>query len=167
MKYKTLDAFYKSVPQASKVKHLMDLEAVKKAKGSNHNHQTWEGGYIDHVLETMNIAVWLYKSSPRLLPFTLEDALLVLFIHDLEKPFKEEYGHLWSSKEDRRAFRKTLILQNQLRLSSAQWNALDYVEGEHDYSNKERRMGEMAAFCHACDILSARLWHSEGSQHSW
>jgi hypothetical protein len=167
MRYKTLDEFYNSVPQAAKLKHLMDTEATKKAKGSNHNHQTWEGGYVDHVCETLNIAAWLYETSPRKLPFSVEEALLVMFLHDIEKPFKAEYGHTWETKEDRRNFREKLILQNQVRLSKAQWNALDYVEGEHDYSNKERKMGQMAAFCHCCDILSARLWHNLGREKSW
>jgi hypothetical protein len=167
MQYKSLDDFYNSVPQAAKLKHLMDIDATKKAKGSNHNHQTWEGGYVDHVVESMNIAAWLYTTSPRPLPFKLEEALLVMFLHDIEKPFKADFGHTWKTKEDRRTFRETLIQQNQVRLSKAQWNALEYVEGEHNYSNKERMMGEMAAFCHCCDILSARLWHNRGSEHTW
>jgi len=37
---------------------LADNEALfKTAKGSSHNHQAWLGGYWDHVVETMNIAV--------------------------------------------------------------------------------------------------------------
>lgn len=169
MRYKTLDEFYNSVPQAAKLKHLMDVEATKKAKGSNHNHQTWEGGYVDHVVETLNIAAWMYETCPRKLPFTLEAAQLVMFLHDFEKPFKAEFGHTWETKEDRRRFRETLILQNQVRLTKAQWNALEYVEGVPDskYSNKERVMGEMAAFCHACDVLSARLWWNKGQERSW
>jgi predicted RNA-binding Zn-ribbon protein involved in translation (DUF1610 family) len=34
-----------------------------------------------------------------------------------------------------------------------------YVEGEFDdYSNQQRAMWPLAAFCHSCDVLSARLW---------
>jgi hypothetical protein len=168
VQYLSLEDFYNHVPQASKLKHLMDIKATQQAKGSNHNHQTWEGGYIDHIVETMNIAAWLYSTSPRSMPFTLGDAQLVMFLHDLEKPFKKEFGHSWETKADRRAFRETLIQHNQIRLSSDQWNALQYVEGEYeDYSNKERMMQPMAAFCHACDILSARLWHNKGQEHQW
>jgi hypothetical protein len=160
VEYLDIESLLHLVPEAAKMKHLLDWADVKKAKGSNHNHQTWEGGYLDHVVETMNIAVWLYRTSPRKLPFTLADALLVLFLHDLEKPFKNTAT--WKNKEDRRAFRDKLIQQNQIALTDLQKNALEYVEGEHDYSNTERKMKELAAFCHCCDIFSARLWHGEG-----
>jgi hypothetical protein len=93
--------------------------------------------------------------------------MMVMFLHDIEKPFKAEFGPTWRTKEDRRNFRKNLIQQNEIALSRTQWNALEYVEGEHDYSNKERMMGEMAALCHCADILSARLWHNKGKEQNW
>jgi len=39
-----------------------------------------------------------------------------------------------------------------------------YVEGvpDSEYTPGERTMGELAAFCHCCDIISARLWHDKG-----
>jgi hypothetical protein len=67
---------------------LAELHIIGNAPGSTKNHQAWEGGYIDHITEVMNIAHWLYTSSPRPLPFGLADALEVLFLHDLEKPWK-------------------------------------------------------------------------------
>jgi hypothetical protein len=38
----------------------------------------------------MNIAIELYKNlgSHRPLPFSLSDVLLILYLHDLEKPWK-------------------------------------------------------------------------------
>ncbi|MBX4190352.1 hypothetical protein KW791_03615, partial [Candidatus Parcubacteria bacterium] len=58
--------------------------------GSTNNHQAWPGGYWDHVREIMNIAIVNHKglSELRPLPFSLSDALLVVFLHDLEKPWK-------------------------------------------------------------------------------
>lgn len=167
MKYTTLDEFYHMVPEAAKLKHIMDMDDTKTAMGSSHNHQAWVGGYTDHVLETLNIGIWLYVSSPRPMPFPLEDALLVLFLHDIEKPFKNT--QTWRDKQERRDFRTMLIQQNQIRLTEEQQNALRYVEGvpDSEYSNKERVMGAMAAFCHMCDIASARLWHDKGATHAW
>ena len=53
------------------------------------------------------------------------------------------------------------ILEYGLVLTPAQENALKYVEGEHnDYTNKQRLMNELAAFCHLCDVTSARIFHS-------
>jgi hypothetical protein len=167
MRYQTLEEFYALVPQAAKLKHLMDTASVKEAVGSSHNHQAWAGGYCDHICETMNIVVWLYETSPRKPPFKLEDALLVMFLHDIEKPFKKEFGHTWTTKEARRAFRESVIQQNEITLTAEQTNALLYVEGEHDYSNKERKMQPLAAFCHCADILSARLWWAYGKESCW
>ncbi len=64
---------------------------MSSAPGSSRNHQAWEGGYADHVRETMNIACQLYRlfNELRGLPFLLADALTVMFLHDIEKPFKE------------------------------------------------------------------------------
>lgn len=155
------------VPESEQALYLVKLFSVQTAMGSNHNHQAWVGGYLDHVRETMNVAIWLYETSPRDLPFTLGDALLVMLLHDAEKPFKGVYGP-WPTKQDRRDFRDSLIRNSGIVLTQEQENALRYVEGEYDdYSNTERKMGELAAFCHCCDILSARLWHDKGRERDW
>jgi hypothetical protein len=154
------------------------------ARGSSHNHQDWEGGYLDHVVETMNIACQLYYrfNTIRGLPFVLADALLVLFLHDLEKPFK--HGKILTlcdcgaecscptipaTKENRKEFRANLIKTYGITLSPEQENALRYVEGvpDSEYTPGERTMGELAAFCHCCDILSARLWYDRGREQAW
>lgn len=148
-------------------------EKFHYAPGSSHNHQAWEGGYLNHVVETMNIAFWLYTTSPRPLPFSLSDVLEVMFLHDLEKPWKhtKHHGEILSltSKSERRSFRDGLISQYGIELSEEQKNALRYVEGipDSEYVPGERIMGEMAAFCHCCDILSARLWHDKGREGAW
>lgn len=52
------------------------------ARCSTHNHQAWEGGYIDHVNDGMNYAVHLYAfdaSFGRPLPFSQSDSLLIFF----------------------------------------------------------------------------------------
>lgn len=137
-----------------------NLDRFQKAQGSSHNHQAWPGGYLDHVIEVMNIATYCYAglSKMRKLPFRLEDALLVLFLHDLEKPWKAEMQ--FASKADRHTFRLAKIAEYGITLSLEQINALTYVEGENDnYSSERRVMNEMAAFCHMCDVASARIWH--------
>lgn len=161
-----------------------------EAAGSSHNHQAWEGGYLDHVVETMNIACqqFLWMSRARKLPFTRSEALQVMFLHDLEKPWKytkqgtihvgdvglfspEDERFNWralpvKTKEERKAFRAAVIKHYGIKLSEEQDNALEYVEGVPDskYTPGERTMGELAAFCHCCDIISARLWHDRGQK---
>ena len=69
-------------------------ELFEKARGSNHNHQAWAGGYLDHLRETMNISTVIYPSlnNVRPLSFSLSDSLLVLYLHDLEKPWRYTTG---------------------------------------------------------------------------
>lgn len=169
MTYLTLNKLFNLIPLevTAKLWPFAESDLCKDAAGSSCNHQTWKGGYLDHVTETMNIACWLYETSPRKLPFKLEDALVVLFLHDVEKPFKTE-NMCWPSKEARREFRDIFIQKHQVSLTDEQQNALRYVEGEYDdYSNTERKMGALAAFCHCCDILSARLWYDKGEDKTW
>src|SRR5271170_1833034 len=144
-----------------------NVSCFRPAKGSRSNHQAWEGGYLDHIAETMNIACQLYNtlSSLRKLPFTLGEALEVMFLHDIEKPFAEELKVAGRyTKAARKGFRADMIHKYEINLTPAQENALRYVEGVPDleYTPGERLMGELASFCHCCDILSARLWHDKG-----
>jgi len=169
-------------PSVSNIYHRSPM-IFDRAKGSSKNHQAWVGGYKNHVTECMNIACQQYRwmNQVRFLPFTLEEALVVLFLHDIEKPFKHQ-GRLYrckvhngfcncvqeenieATKENRNKFRKDLIEDYGISLTDAQWNALEYIEGVPDsvYTPNERTMGELAAFCHTCDILSARLWWDRG-----
>lgn len=138
------------------------------ARGSTHNHQAWPGGYHDHVEEVTNYAVLLYaaeRSTGRPIPFTLAEALTVLFLHDLEKPWRFEPGGngewintgLMKTKADREAFRLKKLEEYGIVLAPTMENAMKYVEGEHDdYSPTRRVSNELAAFCHLCDTWSAR-----------
>ena len=137
--------------------------------GSSHNHQAWPGGYYDHMQEAMNLASDLYVmySARRPLPFTLSDALLVLFLHDTEKPWKYELGEDgllrykrdFDSKEKAQAFREAKFAEYGIALTPEQANGLRYVEGEiGDSSPRERRMGPLASLCHQADNASARMW---------
>ena len=155
-------------------------ELFQAVQGSSNNHQAWPGGYFDHVQETMNIAVMLYNAlNPlRPMPFTVADALLVNFFHDIEKPWKYEFcedGKLCyrkelKDKEAQRIFRAKKMAEYGIQLTAEQENALRYVEGEFDdYTNERRVMGPLAAFCHMCDVASARIWfdYPVHGQDSW
>lgn len=148
--------------------------------GSAHNHQVWTGGYFDHVQEAMNIAVVLYKilNFLRPLSFTLSDVLLVLFLHDIEKPWKYEVssdGELQHipelhTKTAQQEFRTKKLEEYGIVLTPEQKNGMKYVEGElDDYTNRRRVMGPLAAFCHLCDVTSARIWfdHPKTEGDSW
>jgi hypothetical protein len=118
----------------------------------------------------MNLCRHLYAfllATKRPLPFSLSDALLVFFIHDLEKPWRilVENGHAsnregLSTKEEFKEFREAKLVEYGLVLTPAQLNAFTYVEGEYkDYSSERRVMNELAAFCHMVDTWCARGWY--------
>lgn len=150
---------------------LADHRALfERARGSTHNHQTWDGGYIDHVVDGMNYARHLYtfdKAFGRPLPFSLSDALLVFFLHDLEKPWriliKDDQASNregLATKDEFKKFREDKLAEYGLVLTPAQLNGFTYVEGEYkDYSSTHRVMNELAAFCHKIDNWSARGWY--------
>lgn len=148
--YREFDAVYRDIP------------------GSGHNHQSWPGGYRDHLAETGTIAVGLYEalSSIRPLPFTVDDALTVLLLHDVEKvkrwPGADRHPVLRLSI-DGDAFKREVISRYRIGLSDEQLNALRYVHGEpdHEHDPSRRLAGRLAAFVHTCDYLSARLWFDE------
>lgn len=151
-----------------------------RAAGATHNHQTWGGGYVDHVAETMNLALALYPmlAERRELSFSVSDALVVLFLHDIEKPWVQglavaeelDLPSLAPAPSDLHRFRVGIAEQYGIALSEEQLNALRYIEGEGpDYTPGRRLMGRLAAFCHVCDTLSARLWFDRpaGDGETW
>jgi hypothetical protein len=142
-------------------------DLFRSARGSTRNHQAWVGGYADHVREVMNVAVVLYDTLGQLrpLPFSLSDALVVLFVHDLEKPWAyEEVDRTWRRreglKENAHGFRLAKLAEAGVTLPAELEPAVLFVEGEGShYSNRTRGMSPLAAFCNMCDVASARLWH--------
>lgn len=150
---------------------LTDHRALfEKAQGSTHNHQAWEGGYIDHVTDGMNYGRHLYafdNAFGRPMSFSLSDALLVFFLHDLEKPWRilvkdgiASNREGLKTKDEFKKFREDKLAEYGLVLTSAQQNGFTYVEGEHkDYSSKRRVMNELASFCHKIDNWCARGWY--------
>lgn len=148
-----------------------NLRLFKTVPGSSHNHQAWPGGYYDHVQEVMNIGAEQYSFWDRLrpFPFSLSDLLLALFLHDLEKPWKYElstdgslqYRPGMETKEAQQTFRMKKLAEYGIQLTREHINGIEYAEGEiKNHSNKHRFMGELAAWVHVCDIISARGWHN-------
>src|SRR3989344_1033478 len=169
--WKMLEMVDHSVNRKPCMKLLKENEVLfKTVQGSTHNHQAWKGGYWDHIQEVMNIAIVLYKPLDELRAhhFTLGEALLVLFLHDAEKPWKYEqtpdglrHKKYFVTKGDSHGYRMSVIAKYNIQISSQQENAIKYVEGEHnDYTNQRRVMNELAMFCHMCDGWSARGWHN-------
>lgn len=153
------------------------LENYPDAPGSLHNHQAYEGGYYVHVSDILTYAIRLYTtlSKDNKMKFNLSDALLVLFLHDIEKPVKycpilvktgvvdengmieeEVYEYETDSDSD---IRQSLISKFGIKLNDEHKLALKYIHGEgEDYRKDKRVMSPLCAFCHCCDVISARIF---------
>jgi len=179
--YLTIEQMLEKVDEPNRsacVKILSDNRTLfQTVQGSTHNHHAWVGGYFDHVQEIMSIAVILYErlNLIRSLPFSLSDVLLVTFLHDIEKPWKYEIGSddelqyipSMQTKKNHHEFRSRKLQEYGIVLTSDQKNGMKYVEGElDDYTNRRRVMGSLAAFCHLCDVTSARIWFDSPMEHN-
>lgn len=129
------------------------------SKGSALKHQDWAGGYRDHITEVMNIARVTYDalSLIRPLPFSLSDALLGCFLHDIEKVWKHAVDPAHQLAVD-----KEKILRTEFHLEPQHFNAVKYAHGEgDDYHPTIRIQTPLAAFVHHCDNTSARIWYDK------
>lgn len=174
--YRTIDQLLALIDEPNRTacqRILYENRSVfETVPGSRHNHQAWPGGYIDHITDGLNYARHLYSFDAafgRPMPFSLSDALLVFFLHDLEKPWREEMNtHAKGShatKAERQVFREQKFAQYGVSLTAEQANGLMYVEGEIlHHSATERVMNELASFCHKVDNWCARGWHDYPKQ---
>ena len=109
------------------------------------------------VVETLSAPPLIVLTKVDKLPFSLSDVMLVLFLHDIEKPLK--YGSKYKLDISNEEIRKSLISEYEIELSSVHISALKYIHGEgNDYSPTKRMMNPLSAFCHCCDIISARIF---------
>lgn len=147
------------------------------APGSRGAHHAWHGGYQEHIRQTMRITEanfrlmqqdGVFETLPEEERFTLSDALTVMFLHDIEKPFIygfDSEGEIKTvhkmTKPDRKQFREEIINKYGFEITPAMANALQYVEGvrDSDYVPGKRVDGPLAALCHVADTFSARAFY--------
>lgn len=141
---------------------------ISTVRGSSYNHQAWDGGYLDHIVDAMNNVLVCYNVLHELRPktFSASDVLLVLYLHDIDKLWryqKNEQG-IWvrnpqfNNKEEMRPFVEQKIIDYGFVLTPEHWNGIKYVEGEKNYySPSHRTQGPLAAFAHMFDTFSARI----------
>ena len=157
--------------------NLLDyfIQEYPDAPGSSFNHQTYDGGYYKHISDIFDYAAKMYKylSKKGKLDFSLSDAILVLFLHDIEKPVKycpvlvktgvvDENGffeeEIYEYETDNQ-IRANLIQKFDINLTDEHKIALKYIHGEgNDYRKNKRVMSPLSAFCHCCDVISARIF---------
>lgn len=144
--YRTVEELITLLPRATHegCTHMRTFfrEQCGDAPGSSHNHQTRKGGYFDHITDIMNYACFLYEqmSTLRPLPFSLSSALLVLFLHDIEKPIK--YTPALQARAEGKSneqIRQELIDEYAIIMTDEERNGYSHVHGEiHDYRGDAR-----------------------------
>lgn len=135
----------------------------EKAPGSKVKHQAWEGGYVQHLCQTMALAEFLYEPIKNIggVDFELSDGVLILFLHDLEKPFKYVEGRVFNNDAEKKDFILSQVKMFNIILNEKHLNALKYIHGEgDDYSPTVNVQWPLSAFVHICDVNSARIWHN-------
>lgn len=149
---------------------------IELIPGSFKKHHYWKGGYLDHLVESMNLAVILYEAlnSKRGLHFTLSSALFTLFIHDFDKLIRYKvknnkffadntYGKKYLTKT-----KKILKEKYGYKFTTEELNAIKYVHGEgENYHPTKRIMLPLGCLIHCCDIMSARIWFDKGKGVNW
>ena len=152
--------------------HNDHADLIKKAKGSAKKHQAWPGGYVDHLVECMMIGELTYENLAwiRRVPFEWHSVVTVLYFHDVEKMWK--YGGWTDEQIIQNPMAEQAVHGNKedfydeylsnepylIDFSDEELNALEHIHGEKTYGEK-RIIGPLGAFCHCCDMLSARMWY--------
>lgn len=147
---------------------------MERLPGSAAKHQAWEGGYLSHIEETMNIAKILHESLSACRPVdcSLSGALFCAFLHDFDKVqrYKIQNGKVVrSGRYSSDLVRKTVAMVQDkygYTMTDEQVNALIYAHGEGaDYHPTDRVMLPLATIVHCADVISARVWFNNGKSH--
>jgi len=174
--YKVLMKFLRACEDQSYYDGLLRFhhdheQLIKKAKGSKKKHQAWEGGYVDHLVECLLIGETMYEGLAWLrdLPFEWHNVVKVIYFHDVEKIFKysdlepprwEIHRAIVEDENKKFLYEHALPDVYDILFTEEELNALTHIHGEKDYG-EERIIGRLGAFCHCCDMLSARMWYDK------
>lgn len=153
-------------------------EQMNIIPGSATKHQTWQGGYISHIEETMNLILVMYHELHRRrpLPFDVSTALFCAFIHDFDKllRYTVKDGETDLTKrhtnDDSEQVKDVIQEKYNYTLTDEEYKAIKYTHGEGgDFQpGGDRVMTPLATLIHCCDTISARIWHDYGKLHdSW
>lgn len=142
--------------------HNIYKDAIYSAKGSAFNHQSWEGGYVEHLYQCFQLAEFYYRLKYEFggIPFSKQSVYTVLYFHDIEKIFKHNKPSVLIDKD---MWLYGILHENfGISFSKEEKNALKYIHGEgYEYSKTEKKMQPLAAFCHIVDVTSARIYFNQ------
>lgn len=128
-------------------------------------HQRREWWYYDHIAEMLLLweRLYLEMNQFKKLQFNFESVIKIVLLHDIEKPFN--YTNDWKEimkkwKLNNQSIFAYITHKYYIKLNDDELNWIRYIHWEgNDYSEKERIMKPLAAFCHILDVASARIYY--------
>lgn len=143
------------------------------------HHHFWTGGILQHISEVMTIVQVLYRIMERIrgtpTTFTMDDAILVAYIHDLDKLERYErnttnwktkgVAYPFKAKEDLLTCESTGLIatkcaQYRIELSREHLHSLAFHHGGFSeymssvYVKYQPEMSPLATLLHCADLMS-------------
>jgi 23S rRNA maturation-related 3'-5' exoribonuclease YhaM len=176
--------------------HTHLKERIVYWPASKKHHHAWVGGYADHVREVMMLAIHSYQNvnaycetlpvNP--LDFTLDDVILVAYVHDLDKLYRykdmpegdyrrqAKYGgQIWEVADgitypDESAKVTQLCALQGIVLTDAQIEAVSHHHGgwscnlssPYAYMSDGSGMTKFSTLIHGADLMSGYIFGRKG-----
>lgn len=152
--------------------HKHFLDNYSDAKWSSFNHQAWTWWYMQHIKDILNLSEIIHDTTKdyHKNKFNIEDAYLVLFLHDIEKPVfytKNKTNEVldlldWKTEKNKEEYvwkvRDYFLEKFNIILNDDIKHALKYIHWEwDDFSQKKRISSPLGSHCHIADTFSARI----------
>ena len=146
--------------------YIQNAELIAQTPGARIKHQAWDGGYLDHVVYSINYGIALHNFHKELgfRPGHNEgDIAVVMLLHDFGKVVRyrkcgDGWGYVENPDQAEHDFFDSILESHDFQLTDNQKNALEFVHGEGSkYTPKGRLMLPLATVCHQADVWNARF----------
>lgn len=154
---------YISSPRKEQLKQLYDDHAERimlmPASGTEHFHNAWPGGYVDHVVRVMDAALTIrqvWETFGATMNYTEEELIFAALNHDLGKIGTEEAEQYipndseWHRKNQGKLYKNNpansfmtvpdrslrILAERGIRVSESEWFGIKLHDGMYDESNK-------------------------------
>jgi len=154
---------YISSPRKEQLKELYETHAERimlmPASGTDHYHNAWPGGYVDHVMRVIDAALkvkQLWESFGATINYTEEELVFAALNHDLGKIGTEEAEQYipndseWHRKNQGKIYKNNpansfmtvpdrslrILAERGIKVSENEWFGIKLHDGMYDESNK-------------------------------
>jgi hypothetical protein len=141
---------------------------LQDAPGSRSSSFSWRGGYLSHIKDTIEIAKRHHPVLPESSGIDLEEALIVLYFHDIERPvlYARSRGlqipdgvnetDLGVNSMGRISFYSEVLPSLGIELNKREFYALKFFHEFVGVRAADQSGEQLAGFCRMCDVYSHR-----------